>query len=147
MKLTKEKVLVISGEHTANNEVTESGNCHSERISRTFTRRYQLPDNTETESILAKLQDGMLTLTVPKAEAPEPEDQEILIQEAASNVGATSSAATSVDDTTDAEASEAKLQHEMSTASVKEDTPGASSEDAARYDQHSAKKPDIAASL
>lgn len=115
VKLTKDKVLVISGEHTANNE--DKGAGHSQRISRTFTRRYQLPDSTNTETISAKLQDGLLTLTVPKTNVPEVEDQEIMIQEAGSSSGGTanSAAAASVDAPHDAEA---KSQGEMSTAAA-----------------------------
>ena len=90
VKLTKDKVLVISGKHVVNNEVTESGNVHTERTAQSFTRRYQLPDSTETEAISAKLQDGLLTLTVPKTHMPEAGDQEILIQEAAHNIAAES---------------------------------------------------------
>ena len=142
MKLTKAKVLVISGQHTANKEVTDPGNSHSERISRTFTRRYQLPDDTETESISAKLQDGLLTLTVPKAEVPEPQDQEISIQEASSSaVGATDTAATTDDAPVDAQVPEADLQERMDAASsVKEDTAGApvNSAEAAKEEKHSA---------
>lgn len=132
MKLTKDKVLEISGKHTANNEVTHPSNSHSESITRAFTRRYQLPNETETEQISAKLQDGLLTLTVPKAEVTEPQDQEISIQEASSSsVGATNTAATAVDldAPTKGKAPEASShgQGEMGTASVKEVAAEASS--------------------
>ena len=104
VKLTKDKVLVITGQHTASTE--DEGAGHSQRISRTFTRRYQLPDDTNTESISAKLQDGLLTLTVPKANVPEIEDQEIMIQDAgSSSAGAgNSEAAASMDAPSNAQA-------------------------------------------
>ena len=140
MKLTKDKVLVISGKHTADNDITDPGNSHSERISRTFTRRYQLPDDTETESISAKLQDGVLTLTVPKAGALEPQDQEIPVQEASlSSNGATitAAAATTDEPPMDAQVLRANLEDKMGAAPVKEDTAGApvESQKAAREEQ------------
>ena len=141
MKLTKNKVLVISGNHTVNNEATDPGNSHSERISRTFTRRYQLPDDTQTDSISAKLQDGLLTLTIPKTEVSQPQDQEISIQEASpSPVGATDPAATTDDPLTDAQVPEAHLQDKMGAGSVKQNTAGApaNSAEAAREEQRSA---------
>ena len=132
---------MISGQHTANNETTDTGNSHSERISRTFTRRYQLPDDTETASISAKLQDGLLTLTVPKAEVPEPQDQEIAIQEASPGaVGATDTAAITDDAPVDAQAPEADLHDGKGAASVNEDAAGAPANpgEAAREEQRSA---------
>ena len=141
MKLTKDKILVISGKHTANNETTDPGNSFSERISRTFTRRYQLPDETETESISAKLQDGLLTLTVPRAEVSEPQDQEISIQEAPPSRNSTTNTAATTDDAPmDAHVVGANLQDEMGASSIKEDTAGAptNSAGAAREEQCSA---------
>lgn len=164
VKLTKDKVLVITGQHTASTE--DEGAGHSQRISRTFTRRYQLPDDTNTESISAKLQDGLLTLTVPKANVPEIEDQEIMIQDAGAISGGAagnSEAAAYVDAPNNAQAAEAKSEDKMSTAApvdtpmnaeapepkdeshtapdaVKNNTTGASSDsgDAANENQHSA---------
>lgn len=113
MKLTKDKVLVITGQHTASTEDESAG--HSQHISRTFTRRYQLPDDTNTESISAKLQDGLLTLTVPKTNVPEIQDQEIMIQDADSSSGGAGkfAAAASLDAPNNAEA---KSKDEMSAA-------------------------------
>lgn len=113
MKLTKDKVLVITGHNTASTEDESAG--HSQRIFRTFTRRYQLPDDTNTESISAKLQDGLLTLTVPKADVSDIKDQEILIQDAdPSSAGAgKSAAAASLDAPNNAEADS---KDEMSAA-------------------------------
>lgn len=130
---------MISGKHTSNSQVTDPGNSHSERVSRTFTRRYQLPEDTETESISARLQDGLLTLTVPKAELPEPQDQEISIQEALPS-SVTTDTATKDDVTTDAQVLEDNLQGKMETGFVKEDTAEAlaKSAEAAREEQHSA---------
>lgn len=148
MKLTKDKVLVISGKHTANNEATHPSNSHSESITRTFTRRYQLPNDTETERISANLQDGLLTLTVPKAEVTGPQDQEISIQEASSSsVGATNTVATAVDleAPTDGKAPEIS-SHEQdelgTTEAFREDaaktSSGSDSAEAAREEQRSA---------
>ena len=84
MKLTKDKVLVISGQHTATHEDSQNGHTYVHHQSRNFSRRYQLPENTDTESIAAKFQDDVLTLTVPKTAVPEVTDQEIQIQHVSS---------------------------------------------------------------
>ena len=104
VKLTKDKVLVISGQQTSTQEDAEEGHTCVHRTSSTFSRRYQLPANTEADSIAAKFQNGLLTLTVPKTVMPETSDQEIHVQniapeektavaEAASEAAAADSAA------------------------------------------------------
>lgn len=80
-----------------------------------------MPDDTNTESISAKLQDGLLTLTVPKANVPEIEHQEIMIQDAGPSSSGTgnSEAAASKDAPSIAQAAEANSEDKMSAA-----TPG-----------------------
>ena len=85
VKLTKDKALLISGQHNVNKEIKNKGHSQLQRTSSSFARRYQLPENTDSEHLTAKLQDGVLTLTVPKAALPEVTDQEILIQDASAD--------------------------------------------------------------
>ena len=83
MHLTKHKVLTISGERSsASNETSADGFKRVERQSGSIVRKFQLPDNVDIQNIEAKLQDGVLTLTVPKTAADEPTDQEIKIHAA-----------------------------------------------------------------
>ena len=82
--LTKSKVLNISGQRQSEIEqVSKDGFKRVERRSGSFSRRFQLPDHVDSQSIQAKLQDGVLTLTVPKTAVPELHDQEIPILQAA----------------------------------------------------------------
>ncbi|KAL0030696.1 hypothetical protein WJX77_002425 [Trebouxia sp. C0004] len=79
VKMTADKVLVISGQHNFNNETSMDGHTHIRHISSSFIRRYQLPSNTDTDGISAKLENGMLTLHVSKTVTPEMPDKEIPI--------------------------------------------------------------------
>ncbi len=78
--MTADKVLVISGQHTSNNETLTDGHTHTRHISSSFTRKYHLPSNTDTDDINAKLENGVLTLHVSKAVIPDIPDKEIHIQ-------------------------------------------------------------------
>ena len=78
--MTADKVLVISGQRNSNNETSMDGHTHTHHISSSFTRRYQLPSNTDTGDINAKLENGVLTLQVSKAVIPDIPDKEIHIQ-------------------------------------------------------------------
>ena len=127
VKVTKDRVLVISGQHTANHEATESGHTHAEQFSRTFTRRYRLPDNTETDKISAQLQDGLLTLTVPKADLPEVNDQEITIQETAQSSASDSGAGVAPEAST--QDGTASAEQSSAAASSSTSGPGQASDD------------------
>lgn len=58
------------------------GHTHTHHITSSFTRRYQLPSNTDTDGITAKLENGVLTLHVFKAVIPDIPDKEIRVQSA-----------------------------------------------------------------
>ena len=78
--MTADKVLVIFGQHNSNNETSTEDDAHIHLISSSFTRRYQLPSNTDSDGITAKLENGVLTLHVSKAVIPDIPDKEIQIQ-------------------------------------------------------------------
>jgi HSP20 family protein len=42
-------------------------------------RRFRLPENAKTEEVRAALENGVLTVTVPKAEVKKPEVKSIQI--------------------------------------------------------------------
>ena len=68
-------VLAIQGERTRE-KVEDTDRYHRvERSSGKFMRRFRLPGNTEVEKIAATVENGVLTVTVPKKEV-EPQKLE-----------------------------------------------------------------------
>jgi HSP20 family protein len=72
-------VLVISGERTKEKEDKNDKWHRVERSSGKFVRRFRLPENAKVEEVKAGMEDGVLTVTVPKAEAKKPEVKAIEI--------------------------------------------------------------------
>jgi len=62
-------ILTISGERRS--EVKDEKEHRIERSYGSFSRSFSLPDNVDTINIHAKNENGMLYLTIPKAEAKE----------------------------------------------------------------------------
>ncbi|KQK22411.1 17.4 kDa class I heat shock protein [Brachypodium distachyon] len=62
-------VLQISGERSREHEEKSDTWHRVERSSGKFLRRFRLPDNAKTEQIKAAMENGVLTVTVPKEEA------------------------------------------------------------------------------
>ncbi|KAF7054505.1 hypothetical protein CFC21_062167 [Triticum aestivum] len=72
-------VLQISGERNKEQE-EKTGTWHRvERSSGKFLRRFRLPDNAKADQIKAAMENGVLTVTVPKKEVKEPEVKSIQI--------------------------------------------------------------------
>ena len=72
----KEKVLTISGER----KPLEGNGLRFHRQERPvgkFTRVFQLPSPVDADKVEARLQDGVLTLTLPKAQAAKPRRIEV----------------------------------------------------------------------
>jgi HSP20 family protein len=75
IKLSKERVLTISGERKS--PLADAPLQQQERAVGSFERRWQLPEDAESEGISAKVADGVLTITVPKKQPqPEREDEQ-----------------------------------------------------------------------
>lgn len=73
-------VLNIQGERR---KVTETGEHTQHRIERlygSFQRRFTLPDNVDENSIQARFQDGVLHLTLKKAEPAQPRAIEVNVE-------------------------------------------------------------------
>lgn len=63
--------LEISGEKK--NDTPEGYKAHRvERTSASFSRSFTLPADVDAEKVVAKLRDGILTVTLPRAEAAKP---------------------------------------------------------------------------
>ncbi|KAI4388023.1 hypothetical protein MLD38_000400 [Melastoma candidum] len=71
------KVLQISGERRVEKEDKNDKWHRVERSSGKFTRRFRLPENARVDEVKASLENGVLTVTVPKEEAKKAEAKTI----------------------------------------------------------------------
>lgn len=62
------KVLRISGERNRETEEKTDTWHRVERSSGSFERRFRLPENAKVDQVKAGMEDGVLTVTVPKEE-------------------------------------------------------------------------------
>ena len=65
-------VLTLSGEKRDTREREHEGYRHLETTSGRFERRFRLPAEVDPDKVSAKLEHGVLTVTVPKSEAARP---------------------------------------------------------------------------
>jgi HSP20 family protein len=72
-------VLQISGERNKEQEEKTDTWHRVERSSGKFMRRFRLPENAKTDQIRASMENGVLTVTVPKEEVKKPEVKPIQI--------------------------------------------------------------------
>ncbi|XP_047956615.1 class I heat shock protein-like [Salvia hispanica] len=72
-------VLQISGERSRDKEEKNDTWHRIERSSGKFLRRFRLPENVKMEEVKAGMENGVLTVTVPKAEVKKPEVKAIEI--------------------------------------------------------------------
>src|SRR5690554_2468028 len=74
-------VLTIQGERKSEEETKDKKLHRIERFYGSFMRRFTLPDNVDENSVKANFKDGMLTLTLQKAEPKEPKAVEVEVQQ------------------------------------------------------------------
>ncbi|XP_062210707.1 18.1 kDa class I heat shock protein [Phragmites australis] len=72
-------ILQISGERNKEQEEKTDTWHRVERSSGKFLRRFRLPENAKSEQVRASMENGVLTVTVPKQEVKEPEVKSIQI--------------------------------------------------------------------
>lgn len=72
-----EEVLTVSGERRSETEGKEGESFRSERFFGTFSRSVTLPAAVKTDEVKAGYQDGILAITLPKAEEAKPKKIQI----------------------------------------------------------------------
>ncbi len=70
-------VLILQGERKQETEVKEENAYRMERVYGTFTRSFALPTTVDAAKVTATCKDGVLEVTVPKAETAKPKQIEI----------------------------------------------------------------------
>ncbi|KAJ8466777.1 hypothetical protein OPV22_029329 [Ensete ventricosum] len=73
------RVLQISGERSREHEEKTDTWHRVERSRGRFLRRFRLPENAEVEQVKAAMEDGVLTVTVPKEGIKKPNVKSIEI--------------------------------------------------------------------
>ncbi|KAE8039182.1 hypothetical protein FH972_011620 [Carpinus fangiana] len=72
-------VIQISGERNVEKEDKKDTWHRVERSSGKFLRRFRLPENAKMDQIKAAMENGVLTVTVPKVETKKPDVKAIEI--------------------------------------------------------------------
>ena len=70
-------VLTLSGERRSEKAHDEKGSIRNERFFGHFERSINLPTQVDSTRVSASYEDGVLTVTLPKAEAAKPRQIEI----------------------------------------------------------------------
>ena len=79
IEVEDDRVVRISGERKIEKEdKNDTWHC-VERSSGKFLRSFRLPENAKIDEIKALMENGVLTVTVPKVEAKKPEVKAIEI--------------------------------------------------------------------
>ncbi|KAI3679922.1 hypothetical protein L2E82_50902 [Cichorium intybus] len=73
------RILQISGERNVEKEDKNDTWHRVERSSGKFTRRFMLPENSKMDQVKASMENGVLTITIPKEEVKKPDVKPIQI--------------------------------------------------------------------
>ena len=79
VEVEDDRVLHISGERNVEKEDKNDTWHRVERSSGKFMRRFRLPENAKMDQVRASMENGVLTVTVPKEEVKKPEAKAIEI--------------------------------------------------------------------
>ena len=81
VKITVESnVLTVRGEKKQDQEVKEDNYHRVERTYGSFLRSFRLPSSVRADRIDAVYKDGILTVTLPKAEEAKPKQIEVKVK-------------------------------------------------------------------
>ena len=75
----EDNTLIVSGERKYENKQEEKNYRHVERVYGSFTRTLKLPKDVDAQKIAANYKNGVLEITLPKAEEVKPKEIEIKI--------------------------------------------------------------------
>ncbi|KAI5386627.1 hypothetical protein KIW84_072960, partial [Lathyrus oleraceus] len=73
VEVEDDRVLQISGERSVEKEDKNDEWHRVERSSGKFLRRFRLPENAKMDQVKASMENGVLTVTVPKEEIKKPD--------------------------------------------------------------------------
>lgn len=79
VEVEDDRVLQIRGERNAEKEEKSDTWHRVERSSGKFVRQFRLPENAKLEGVRAAMENGVLTVTVPKEEAKKTDVKSIEI--------------------------------------------------------------------
>ncbi|KAK6935785.1 Alpha crystallin/Hsp20 domain [Dillenia turbinata] len=79
LEIEDDRVLQVSGERNFEKEEKNDKWHRIERGSGKFMRRFRLPENAKLDQVKASMENGVLTVTVPKMEEKRPDVKTIEI--------------------------------------------------------------------
>ncbi|KAF7830998.1 17.3 kDa class I heat shock protein [Senna tora] len=79
VEIEEGNVLQISGERSREKEDKNDTWHRVERSSGRFLRRFRLPENAKVDHVKASMENGVLTVTVPKEDVKKPDVKPIQI--------------------------------------------------------------------
>ncbi|KAK8601533.1 hypothetical protein V6N13_058772 [Hibiscus sabdariffa] len=79
VEIEDDRVLQISGERHVEKEDKSDTWHRVERSSGKFSRRFRLPENVKMDDVKASMENGVLTVTVPKVEMKKAEIKSVEI--------------------------------------------------------------------
>ncbi|KAL4284101.1 hypothetical protein GQ457_16G011100 [Hibiscus cannabinus] len=81
VEIEDDRVLQISGERHVEKEEKKDTWHRMERSSGKFSRRFRLPEDVKMEDVKASMENGVLTVTVPKLEKKKAETRSVEISD------------------------------------------------------------------
>jgi len=76
----KDNTLILKGERKREKEVKEENYHRVERSFGTFMRSFSLPVTVKQDQVKAKFKDGVLEVTLPKAEEAKPKQVKVEVE-------------------------------------------------------------------
>ncbi|MEQ6118475.1 Hsp20/alpha crystallin family protein [Reichenbachiella sp. MALMAid0571] len=73
-------ILTVSGKTEKEEEEKDKNYTRKEFSSKSFVKNFTLPDNIEEDSVVAKYQDGVLSLVLNKSKKELPQKKEVKIK-------------------------------------------------------------------
>jgi len=78
--LVEDGILTISGERKMENEEKDKNYIRTERFYGSFSRSFTLPDNLDSEKISADYKNGILNISLARAEKAKPKEIKVDIK-------------------------------------------------------------------